>query len=165
MRRAKMDTDASSSFDSQCSTARTRWGGLIDDRVQRSEYFCVGQFDSVWWLIDPDGGLFLSKGINVVRCDPDRIRNTDVIPYLEVCLRKHGSIVGWRSAAAVRLLSWGFNSLGAWSDEAVAITGLSPLGLTAVLDIGASAGALPLRAADPRLAGHSRRQPGGRALT
>jgi hypothetical protein len=116
---------------------RTSWGGKIVGRVQPRRYFQVEQRDSIWWLVDPDGGLFLSKGINVVRCDADRIRDSDRIPYLEACRRKYGSDDAWRAAAARRLLSWGFNSLGAWSDEAVAVAGSSPLAFTETLDIGA----------------------------
>ena len=43
----------------------------------------------------------------------------------------------WRAAAAARLKGWGFNTLGSWSDEAVAGAG-TVLALTPNLDLGMS---------------------------
>jgi hypothetical protein len=91
-----------------------------------------------WWFVDPDGGLFLSKGVNAVNFDHDYIQNTNRFPYREACQQKYGSQDAWRAAAAQRLLSWGFNSLGAWSDDKVANAGSAPLAVTAIVDIAAS---------------------------
>lgn len=119
--------------------SRTRWGGVTDDlSPSGTGFFRVGRIAGAWWLLDPDGGRFLSKGITTVRFDQDQIQNTDRIPYAEACQRKYGSRNAWRAAAARRLSSWGFNSLGAWSDEAVAKAGPSLLSLAANLDLGAS---------------------------
>jgi hypothetical protein len=119
---------------------RTRWGGIADGRFRPSGYFRVVQHENVFWLVDPDGGCFLSKGINSVRVDQDQIQNTNRIPYAEACARKYGSVISWRAAIADRLSQWGFNTLGAWSDEAVATAGSIPLALTPVLDLGMSYG-------------------------
>jgi len=116
---------------------RTRWGGSADDGPTEG-YFRVAARDGVFWLVDPDGGRFLSKGINTVRFDQDRIRDSDRIPYAEACRRKYGSEDAWRAAAAARLSRWGFNTLGAWSDTAVAAQAPSPLALTPNLDLGMS---------------------------
>ena len=109
---------------------RTRWGGIADGRFRPSGFFRVDQGDGVFWLVDPDGGRFLSKGVNTVRFDQDQIQNSDRIPYAEACLKKYGSETTWRDAAARRLAVWGFNTLGSWSDEAVATAGSSPLAVT-----------------------------------
>lgn len=116
----------------------TRWGGIRDGRAGASGFFSVTNVDGISWLVDPDGGRFLSKGVTTVRFDQDQIRGTDRVPYAEACQRKYASIEAWRSAAAQRLRSFGFNSLGAWSDELVACAGPLPLGLSPVLDLGAS---------------------------
>jgi agarase len=116
---------------------RTRWGGIADPRIAPSGFFRTAQIDGIWWLVDPDGGRFLSKGVDTVRHDQDCIQNTTRAPYAEACGVKYGSIDAWRSAAAQRLLSWGFNSLGAWSDEAVGQAAPAPLALTPNLDLGA----------------------------
>ncbi|MBI3702820.1 MAG: agarase [Rhizobiales bacterium] len=116
--------------------AKTRWGGIADGRFRPAGFFRVGQSDGVFWLIDPIGGRYLSKGINTVRFDQDAIQNSKRIPYAEACGRKYGSESAWRTAAARRLASWGFNTLGSWSDEVVA--NAAPLAVTPNLDLGMS---------------------------
>ena len=59
---------------------RTRWGGIADGNFWPSGYFRVTKRNGIFWLIDPDGGRFLSKGVNSVRFDQDRIQNSDRIP-------------------------------------------------------------------------------------
>jgi hypothetical protein len=120
------------------SELRTRWGGIGDQSRLSSGFFRTERIADAWWLIDPDGGRFLSKGVNTVRFDQDRIHDHDRIPYAEACQRKYGSKETWRGAAAQRLLSCGFNSLGAWSDDAVAKAGPAPLALAPIIDIGVS---------------------------
>jgi hypothetical protein len=116
---------------------RTRWGGVAG-RFRPSGYFRAERSDDVWWLADPDGGAFLSKGVNTVRFDQDRIKNSDRTPYAEACAKKFGNEASWRTAAADRLARWGFNTLGAWSDEVVATVGARPLAVAANLELGAS---------------------------
>ncbi len=116
--------------------ARTRWGGLADGTETPGSFFRVAERGGVWWLIDPDGGRFLSKGIDTVRFDQDKIQNSDRIPYAEHCARKYGSEDAWRRAVAARIAGWGFNTLGSWSDELVARN--APLALTPNLDLGMS---------------------------
>jgi agarase len=117
---------------------KTRWGGIADRRFQGSGFFRVEHSDGVFWLVDPDGGRFLSKGVNTVRFDQDEIRNSKRIPYADTCRRKYGEESVWRTAVAKRLAGWGVNTLGAWSDEAVAAAGRAPLALTPNLDLGMS---------------------------
>ena len=92
----------------------------------------------MWWLVDPDGGRFLSKGVNTVRFDQDEIQNSKRVPYAETCATKYGSIEAWRAAAATRLAGWGFNTLGSWSDHAVATASAVPLASTPNLDLAMS---------------------------
>ncbi|MGO9206499.1 MAG: agarase [Candidatus Limnocylindrales bacterium] len=80
-------------------------------------FFRVRQVDGTWWLIDPDGHRFVSKGVDTVQFAQDRIKGSDVSPYAETCRAQYGSVEAWRQAVARRLIGWGFNSLGAWSDE------------------------------------------------
>ena len=58
----------------------------------------------MFWLIDPDGGRFLSKGVNTVRFDQDEIQGTKRVPYAEACRRKYGGIerLARRGGAAAR---------------------------------------------------------------
>jgi hypothetical protein len=119
-------------------TARTPWGGLIDNVIRATGFFRTEQIDGIWWLIDPSGGRFLSKGVTTVRFDQDRIQYSDRIPYAEACQRKYGGPAAWRAAVARRLISWNFNSLGSWSDDELANAGPSPLATAPILDLGAT---------------------------
>ena len=117
---------------------RTRWGGIADGHFRRSGFFHVARRDGVFWLVDPNGGRFLSKGVNTVRLDQDQIQNSDRIPYADACRQKYGSENKWRAAASRRLAGWGFNTLGSWSDEAVANAGPAPLAIAPNLYLGTS---------------------------
>jgi hypothetical protein len=117
---------------------RTRWGGIADGNFWASGYFRISKGNGIFWLVDPDGGRFLSKGVNSVRFDQDRIQNRDRIPYAQACQRKYGNEDTWRAAAAQRLRRWGYNTLGSWSDEVVAKAGGAQLALTPNLDLGMS---------------------------
>ena len=99
---------------------RTKWDGIVDEGCRGSGFFRVDERDGVFWLVDPDGGRFLSKGVNTVRFDQDRVGTTGHVPYADACRKKYGSQHIWRAAAANRLASWKFNTLGCWSDELVA---------------------------------------------
>jgi len=85
-----------------------------------SPFFQVRKIDGKWWLIDPDGRRFLSKGVTTVQFAQDNIQGTNRSPYGEANQAKYGSREAWRQAAAKRLIGWGFNTLGAWSDEGLA---------------------------------------------
>jgi hypothetical protein len=117
---------------------KTRWGGIADGQLRPGGFFRVGQSNGVFWLADPDGGRFLSKGVNTVRFDQDKIQNSERVPYAETCQRKYGGIDAWRRAVNSRLASWGVNTLGSWSDEAVATAGPAPLAVTPNIDLGMS---------------------------
>ncbi len=117
---------------------RTKWGGIADGCFRGSGFFRIDERDGVFWFVDPDGGRFLSKGVNTVRFDQDHIGNTDRVPYADTCRKKYGSQYVWRAAAANRLADWKFNTLGCWSDELVASAGSSPLATTPTAALGAS---------------------------
>ena len=118
--------------------SRTRWGGTRTGIFDSKGYFCVAENDGIFWLVDPDGGRFLSKGVNTVCFDQDHVRDTPRAPYAEACARKYGSETAWRAAASARLANWGFNTLGCWSDQSVADAGSFRLAVTPNLDLGMS---------------------------
>jgi hypothetical protein len=117
---------------------RTKWGGIADDRFRGSGFFRVDERNGVFWLVDPDGGRFLSKGVNTVRYDQDRVGNTSRVPYADTCREKYGSQHIWRGAVADRLANWKFNTLGCWSDEHVASAGSSLLASAPTAALGAT---------------------------
>lgn len=97
-------------------------------------FFRAEERNGRWWLVDPAGRRFISKGVTTVRYAQDYIQGTNRSPYGEANKAKYGSVAAWREAAAKRLISWGFNTLGAWSDEALAGPQLA---YTVNLDFGA----------------------------
>ncbi|MGT2502120.1 hypothetical protein ACVOMS_17300 [Bradyrhizobium guangxiense] len=107
---------------------RTRWGGVVDGDLSGSGYFRVAERNGVFWLVDPDGGRFLSKGVNTIRFDQERIGGTERVPYAEACRAKYGSLQTWRAAVSDRLASWAFNTVGCWSDETRGEFGIAPAG-------------------------------------
>lgn len=115
----------------------TRWGGIADGRFRASGRFRLAEEPGVSWLVDPDGGRFLSMGVNNVSFSPDEIQGTKRVPYAEACWHKYGGVDRWRAATAQRLGSWGFNTLGSWSDEMVADAGTT-LAVAPNLDLGMS---------------------------
>jgi hypothetical protein len=108
--------------------------------VKAQPFFHAEKVDGRWWLISPEGRRFISKGVTTVQMAQDTIRNTDVSPYLETNKAKYGNPVAWRKAVAQRLIGWGFNTLGAWSDDAVAevIVGDQRLAYAPIVDLGAT---------------------------
>ncbi|WP_186294528.1 agarase [Bradyrhizobium guangdongense] len=117
---------------------RTRWGGVVDDGLTGSGFFRVAERNGVLWFVDPDGGRFLSKGVNAIRFDPERIGLTDRVPYAEACRVKYGNLHAWRTAISDRLASWNFNTVGCWSDELVASAGSQMLANAPTIELGAS---------------------------
>ncbi len=115
---------------------RTKWGGIADERFRGSGFFRVDEHDGIFWFVDPEGGRFLSKGVNTVRFDQDYLANTDRLPYADACREKYGRLDLWRTAAANRLTRWNFNTLGCWSDELVAGAGSSPLATAPTAELG-----------------------------
>ena len=102
-------------------------------------FFRAEQRDGRWWLVDPSGQPFLSKGVCHIAFAGDAIRDTPRSPYREAVEAKYGNAEKWREAAANRLMDWGFNSLGAWSDEklsAVVVNGRQ-LANAPIVDFGA----------------------------
>jgi agarase len=83
-------------------------------------YFRVVQTNGHWWFIDPLGQPFLSKGVCHIQFDADPTRETRRSAYGESCQAKYGAKQPWREAAERRLMQWGFNTIGAWSDSALA---------------------------------------------
>jgi hypothetical protein len=69
-----------------------------------------------WWLVTPDGRPFYANGIDHVTPAPDVDRTTDRCPYCDAVAAGYPDLDAWTTATVARLRSWGFNTLGAWSD-------------------------------------------------
>ncbi len=83
--------------------------------------------NGVWWLVDPRGKPFYSKGVDIVapgvECEKSAARHAFF--WANFC----PSLDRWRTGVGARLKKWGFNTLGGWSD-------CSPkIGLPLVVDL------------------------------
>ncbi len=138
---------------------RSPFGGWQDGpRMPGSGHFSVRQHDGKWWLVDPQGYLFWSHGLGVVRTEsrtiisdreryfPSAITGETNTPFHATqddpdanpittfdftqanLAKKYGAT--WRDVIAQRiakrLQSWGFNTYGLWSDQAIARAGKLP---------------------------------------
>lgn len=85
-----------------------------------SHFIRTEQRNDRWWLVHPNGSAFISKGVNAVRFEGDKLRGSSLAPYADHNQRTHGSVSAWRDATARQLADWNINTLGAWSDTGVA---------------------------------------------
>ncbi|MDH5795079.1 MAG: beta-galactosidase, partial [Candidatus Bathyarchaeota archaeon] len=96
------------------------------------------KIDGKFWLVDPEGNLFISKGVNHVNYWSDYAPTLNLNPYSRVVSRKYGSADAWAEETINRLRSWGFNTIGAWSSEETFTKGMP---YTIILNIALEAGA------------------------
>ena len=71
-------------------------------------YFRVQKAAGRWWLVDPDGNIFLSKAVAVFSPGSSDRQKANIT-------EKFGSEYNWAKAETSFLREYGFNSLGAWS--------------------------------------------------
>jgi len=114
-------------------------------KAKATGFFRTEQIDGVWWFVDPDGHLFVSKGVNHVSFHGDHCPALGYSPYHRNVLAKYGSEEKWAEATVQRLKAWGFNTIGAWSSAS--LFRLMPY--TLILNMGARAGADWLRGTFP----------------
>ncbi len=137
-----------------------RFGGWQDGpQLEASGYFRTEKVEGKWWLVDPDGHLFWSHGVNCVGFDSGvteiggRERYFKDLPvnsgagqsfytnqhgktrfnyYSSNLFHKYGAEWHAKATATVfeRLHSWGINTIGNWSDPGIY---LSRTGLSACI--------------------------------
>ena len=79
---------------------RNNFGGWAKHAVEGTGFFRVSKEGRKWWLIDPEGNLFFSVGMNSV--EPKRIGSQDNEK--------------WAQETYDLLTGAGFNTIGRWSD-------------------------------------------------
>lgn len=90
----------------------TRFGGSARARESGTGFFRTLRVDGRWWLIDPDGGRFISRGVNSVNV----LKGPASRAALE---RRFLNEADWAEHTVDMLRAAGFNSIGAWSDHAL----------------------------------------------
>ncbi|MGO8789540.1 MAG: hypothetical protein ACLQVL_19430 [Terriglobia bacterium] len=106
-------------------------GWAAGPKLRATGHFRVEKYQGKWWLVDPEGRLFWSNGIDCVRFNmPTKIEGRE--RYFEApapsgdflaqnLAIKYGN--EWRpmvmDLVGRRFRSWGINTLGSWSEESV----------------------------------------------
>jgi hypothetical protein len=108
------------------------------ESVTGAGYFRADERQGVWWLIDPSGKPTLSTGVDQIAYEPDRIRGTGPAPYFEAVSKIYPDRNAWDLGALYRLRMWGFNTVGAWSDDELWGHGVP---YTVILDFATRSGA------------------------
>ncbi|MCS6953681.1 MAG: hypothetical protein RMK57_06120 [Bryobacterales bacterium] len=113
------------------------YGGWKERKHRATGFFYATEIAGRWWLVDPDGHLFFSTGMDCVRYrDPSPLlsgreklffqlppESAETVDFYHANARlrySEADFVGrWKQTAARRLRSWGFNTVGNWSDPAL----------------------------------------------
>ncbi len=110
------------------------WGGWKSGpRLKATGYFRVEKWEGKWYFADPDGRLFFSRGVNAwsrgeywptdrgkAKCytrksaAPGRVFHF----YSDNCRIRYGN-ESWHDFQFRRMESWGYNTIGNWSDPAL----------------------------------------------
>lgn len=83
------------------------YGGWARSRQKATGFFRTANIRGRWWLVDPDGCLFLSAGVCSVN---------DSMFAGGTLRETFGGTRQWAKATGALLKSHGFNTLGCWSD-------------------------------------------------
>lgn len=103
----------------QATEKLDEFGGLRGVRRAATGFFRTTRAHGRWWLVDPNGLLFFSVGVEEVSLGPRGGVDTEARTYREGALARHGGEATWAAVTAERLRAWGFNTLGAGSDPAM----------------------------------------------
>jgi hypothetical protein len=90
-------------------------------------FFHTTKLDGRWWLVDPEGGLSLYKGVAAV----GPLRTSGAKAAFQA---KFGSKTNWAVQTTALLREHGFTGVGAWSDTAALRSVSHPLVYTRILD-------------------------------
>lgn len=89
----------------QGPVALSRFGGWQAHRVNGTGFFSTTKIGERWWIVDPEGYLFLSQGLNLVLAKSNEAKE------------RFGSMAAWQSATATQLKAAGFTTAGGWSSD------------------------------------------------
>ena len=79
-------------------------------------YFRVAEQDGRWYFVTPQGAPFYASGIDTVTAHGDTDQTTGQCPYCEAVAADYPDAAAWETTTLARLRSWGFNTLGPFSD-------------------------------------------------
>ncbi len=112
-------------------------GGWKKISSEPKRFFYVEEIDGIWWLINPAGNAFISKGVNHISYMADFAPELGYNPYGRNNQQKYGTAANWAEKAAKNLRQWNFNTVGSWPDK---IMRRQEIPYTLILNIASKAG-------------------------
>ncbi len=102
-------------------TAALCMAGALEAARPPAAVYRLKREKSVWWLTNPAGNRFFSRGVAAVRLGaaPDKF---DPAAPRYSALRFYSTDAQWREAVVKRLTGWNFNSLGAGADPGLQVS-------------------------------------------
>ncbi len=96
-------------FISKKEPSYSKYGGRLDNKVEATGFFYPKKIRDRWWLVDPDGYLFIHKAVVTVKPGTSQNQNS-------ILSKKYGNSKKWLDTTSFLLYSIGFNGTGHWSD-------------------------------------------------
>ena len=110
-----------------------RHGGWTASKQRPTGFFRTEQVNGRWWLVDPDGHLFFSIGVDSIHFnEPTLVKGREQLfaqlppgsgdraDFYQANARlRYGDeafVANWRAKTEQRLKSWGFNTMANWTD-------------------------------------------------
>lgn len=111
-----------------------RYGGYKASQAKATGFFRAEKIAGKWWFVDPDGHLFLSIGADSIGAGastpvagreplfaamPSAAGQRGVSFYAWNLQRRYGQewAPRWVDVTLQRMVAWGFNTVGNWSDQ------------------------------------------------
>lgn len=131
---ARFDKESSELKSGKRINSWNRYGGWANGPKRKTNgFFRTEKYRGKWWLIDPDGCLFLSNGINAIQFFDDfkvrdprwyrtRTGKGQILDFVRSNLLKkyRGKLFpDVFSRTHKRLELWGLNTIGGWSDPSL----------------------------------------------
>lgn len=87
----------------------SKYGGILGRKEKATGFFHTAKIEGRWWLVDPDGCLFIHKGVTSV----GPLHTTGAEAALK---QKFGDAKTWAEKTSEMLLENSFNGMGGWAD-------------------------------------------------
>lgn len=105
---------------------RTEYGGWEANKTKATGFFRSEYIDGRWWIIDPLGYPYISKGVAVFRAFTSPSQQAKY-------LAKYQSNANWYTQASATLRENGINSLGSFSDIEITRKSSQPIPYTVLI--------------------------------
>lgn len=90
-------------------------GGWKQISTEAKAFFYARHINGVWWLVNPAGNAFISKGVNHISFTGEFAPPLGYSPYWRLTMKKYQQVSLWANAAVDNLKRWNFNTIGAGS--------------------------------------------------